>query len=272
VLSDEVALALAKFFDKVGPSHDELSTLMRRAGLSDLDPHSQDPGSLGKMKRVRAVLLSVPPSRAEQASDLVRGLIDALRSHGSFVAGNPNFVGSQVVSDLRSALRRLGYVLEADGLVYPVNIDALEGAELSEALESYVRRAMAAGTDNALLIGNAKDLLEAVSRHAIESVTGTPWTQTNFDATLFQCFDRLGLSTPPQTALAQLDRDPEKAFEQAIWLLGITTKRLRNEFGTGHGRTTISPTARRLGRITSQAGGLVSRFILDRVNPKNRSK
>ena len=151
-----------------------------------------------------------------------------------------------------------------------MNLDALDGVELKSALEAYVRRSLAS-EDDALLIGNAKDLVEAVARHSLEEVTGSYPQTGNFDATLFQAFDRLSLATPDPQVLKTLDSDPEKAFQQALWILGVTTKRLRNEMGTGHGHPSESPGLRRMGRITSQAGALVARFLLDRLSARTRT-
>ncbi len=69
MLSDEVAFALAPFFDQIGPSHDEIGTLVRRTGLQDLDPNATVPGALGKMKRVRTLLTSVPPARRDRGAN-----------------------------------------------------------------------------------------------------------------------------------------------------------------------------------------------------------
>jgi hypothetical protein len=263
LLSDEFALAIAPFFDQIGPSHDEISTLVRRAGLADIDPNELTPGALGKMKRIRTLLTAIPTSRQRQGRALAESLIDALRSHGAFVPGNPNCPGEGRIVALRVALQREGFVLAEDGRVYPTNLDALEGVALKAALESYVRRSLTTG-DDALLIGNAKDLVEAVARHVLELTTGAYPQGANFDATLYQAFDRLSLATPHPDVLKALDQDPEKAFEQVMWLLGVTAKRIRNEMGTGHGRPSTSPTLPRLGRITSQAGALVARLLLDR--------
>ena len=116
-----------------------------------------------------------------------------------------------------------------------MNVEALDGLELKAALDSYVRRSLTTG-DDALLVGNSKDLLEAVAKYVLDVATGSYPQSTNFDATLFQAFDRLGMATPSVEILRSLDRDPEKAFEQVLWLLGVVGKRLRNEVGTGHGR------------------------------------
>ena len=54
MLSDEVASALGPFFDRIGPSHDEITVLVKRAGLTDLDPATRAAGvPIGKMKRVK---------------------------------------------------------------------------------------------------------------------------------------------------------------------------------------------------------------------------
>ena len=49
MLSDEVALALAPFFDQIGPSHDEIAMLVRRSGFGG--PRSERGGLLVHLER-----------------------------------------------------------------------------------------------------------------------------------------------------------------------------------------------------------------------------
>ena len=91
-------------------------------------------------------------------------------------------------------------------------LESLEGAELSEALRLYVRRARVGHSDAALVTGTAKDLLEAAARHALVEKTGSYDERMNFPMTLYHAFYAEGLATPPGDVLdaweSKLDPDP----------------------------------------------------------------
>lgn len=270
MLTDEIAFALAQFFDRIGPSHDEITTLVRRAGFEALDPMHGPGEPIGKMRRVRTVLTTAAePSSADR---LVIAFVQALRSHGSFVRDTPDFPGEDRFRALREAFRTQGYELSTDGQLLPLSLDALDGVRLGEALEAYVRRALRGGDDSALLIGTGKDLIEACARYALEETTGSYPNSANFEATLWQAYDRLGLAPPDHAVLATLDPDPEIAMQQAVWILAVAENRLRNRLGTGHGRPRLEVRGPDLGRFAAQAAGLVSRLLLDRVAELKRRR
>lgn len=75
-MNDEVMSALARFFDEGrGPSHDEFDRLFARAGLRAADPRAAGEGTIGKMKRVRAVLGYAIDNDPEKADVLVKALV-----------------------------------------------------------------------------------------------------------------------------------------------------------------------------------------------------
>jgi hypothetical protein len=56
ILTDEIAFAIAEFFDQVGPSHDVITTLVARSGLTRFDPAANSTDIVGKKRRLRVVL------------------------------------------------------------------------------------------------------------------------------------------------------------------------------------------------------------------------
>jgi len=265
MLSDEIISAIAHFFDEgAGPTHDELGRMIRRAGLEAADPRlGPDGDTVGKTKRVREVL-SYALDRDREAGDrLVRSLVGAIKAAGSFRQGSASYAGEQVITAAREAFRAAGYELDPEGNLRPSTLENLEGPELTEAIRAYIRRAQAGSDDAALLVGTGKDLLEATARHALAVATGSYPSTYDFPTTLYQAFDRLSLAVPPQDLAAKLDRDPSRAIEQCLWLLGVTVNRLRNAEGTGHGRPFPAGVTAEQGRRAIQSMGLVSQLLLD---------
>jgi hypothetical protein len=265
MLTDEIALAMAEFFDQIGPSHDVITTLVRRSGLASFDPVGQSDDLVGKKRRLRVILTRSCVEDTHAGDQLVRALLEALRSHGSFVPDSRDFPGANKLHALQEAFRVAGYQLESDGQLLPLTFDALEGARLTEALEAYVRRALRGGDDDELVVGTSKDLIEAVARHVLVEKTGAYPATGSFEATIWQAYDRLGLTPPPRAMIQGLDPDPARALEQSLLLVAIAENRLRNQMGTGHGRPGPATASPQRARLVSQCSGVVSRLILDKL-------
>ena len=264
VLSAEIASVLPRFFEGgKGPSHDELTLLFRQAGLADADPGLSGPaGPIGKMKRVRRVLLHAVSSAPEAGGRLVVQLVDTVRASGAFVPEASEYVGDEVMGAARRGFAALGYEFDAEGHLRPALLENLDGAELTEALWTYVRRARSGASDQPQVVGTAKDLAEAVARHVLVESGGEYAPGMGFPGTLYHAYLQLGMAAPDPKLLGQLDADPRLAMQQAIYLLACATNRLRNAEGAGHGRPAPSTADALDGRLSAQASGLVSDLLL----------
>lgn len=236
----------------------------RRVALRSADPRAAGESTVGKMKRVRAVLGYAIDSEPENAESLVKSLLGGLRACGSFRDGSDNFPGEDAVRALRGAFRGLGLDLDSSGTLRPVLLERLDGVQLTEALWAYVRRARTGASDPELVIGTAKNLEEAAARHVLKEKTGQYPTHTNFPTTLAQAFMALGLK--PSTV--QLDRDPYVALQEALFLLACAVNRLRNDRGDGHGRPDDSTATLLEGRLSSEGAGLVTELLVSVLSPK----
>ena len=126
---------------------------------------------------------------------------------------------------------------------------------MTDALSAYVRRAQRGAGDAELVIGTAKNLEEATVRHVLKEVTGeyaTAGPTANFPTALYSAFHLVGLAGSG----AQLDKDPYRALQQALFLLACAVNRLRNERGDGHGRPEPSVATALEGRLSAQSAGL----------------
>lgn len=263
MLSDEVASALGPFFDRIGPSHDEIRVLIRRAGLQDIDPERTADGPIGKMKRVKGVLFAAVTERPKEGDRLVRSLVDSVRANGGFRVGNENCPGQGPVAALRQAFRNLGADLDAEGNLRPTQMETLDGHEMTEALWSYVRRARRGGWDAALVAGVAKSLEEAAARHVLKERTGSYPPHSNMAATLYSAFLSVGMAVPEQQVVDTLARDPRAALQQAVWLLAYAVNRFRNSEGEGHGRPDLGSATDMEAELVGAAAALVTQVLLD---------
>ena len=236
-LTDAIIVALSKLVDDAQaesyrePSHSEIQTQIDRAGLSSCDPNQRGQ-ILGKAKRMRAVLNWAIENNADAGGRLVYGLLGHIRGCGGFRQDSRNYVGADAIRGAVDAFSTEGLVLGVDGVLSPRILDRLSGSELTEALDSYVRRAKKGVADAALLTGTGKDLLEATAAHVLVTMYGQYSAKDNFPMLLGQAFVALGMAVPKDgqedTPINRLDRG---LFEAAC---AINT--LRNKQGTGHGR------------------------------------
>jgi hypothetical protein len=167
-LTDDIATALASLVGDAQsdrprePSHSDLTFLFRNHGLDSADPVQQGQGTVGKTKRVRAVLYWALEHNLEAGERLVAAMVAQVRGKGGFRGESQNFVGVEAIRNLATAFKLEGHELTADGVLRATLLDNLTGAELTDALKAYVRRAKTGASDAALVTGTGKDLLEAV--------------------------------------------------------------------------------------------------------------
>jgi hypothetical protein len=199
-ISDAIIVAVVSLVDGAQsstrePSHSDIEFHMSRAGLGAGDPKYQGQ-TVGKAKRVRAALYWGVEHVPDKAEEFVAALIALVRGKGGFRKGSPNFVGEEAITDAKDEFLCEGYILSAEGELYPSTLDSLSGIGMTTALEAYVRRAQRGSEDGALLVGTGKDLLEATAAHVISEKYGQYPQQAHFPTLLGQAFTVMGLSTP----------------------------------------------------------------------------
>ncbi len=245
------------------PTHDELSRLFDRVGVSTADPAS---GGIttGKVKRVRAVASWCLTKDPEAGGKLLQGLVDAVRAEGGFSAETDQFVGEEVLANLRRGLHSVGYTIDEDGTLAPLLLENVPELERDATLAQYATRIRRGSTDSPLVTGSGKDLLEATARHILVKTGGTYDERVGLPATLMQAYTTLGLTPPPGQLLTGqvLDPNPAAQLEQAVFLLAVAVNRLRNAQGTGHGRPYPSTVTDRQAELATQAIALAAELLL----------
>lgn len=237
-LSEPILIAVARLIDdssverKREPTHSDLDFQMTRAGLSGADPKTQGQ-TVGKAKRVRAVLSWALDNNVVAGERFVASLISHIQGCGGFRTSSQNYVGSDAIEDAIRAFRLEGYELTTDGELHPLLLNTLSGVEMTAALQTYVRRAQKGVTDAALVTGTGKDLLEATAKHVLLECWGS-CPETTFPGLLGQAFVAVGMTTPQD--VQQQGEHPEKSLDRALFDVACAINRLRNKEGTGHGR------------------------------------
>lgn len=267
-ISDLIVAAVSKMVDdsQAGayrePSHSDLDFYIGRSGLSNADPKTQGQ-TVGKAKRVRAVLFWALENNQEAGGKLVDGLVSKIRASGGFRETSENYIGRDVILGAADAFSTEGYLLALDGELRPKNLEALSGRSLTDALRAYARRAKKGSEDAALLSGTGKDLLEATAAHVITTKFGAYPQQANFPALLGQAFIALGLATPEDAPSST--EAPWRAMERGMYQAAVGVNRLRNKEGTGHGRPWSSGITEAEAEAAIELAGVVSGYLLDKL-------
>jgi hypothetical protein len=241
-VDDGIAYAVASLVDdsqkdRRDPSHSDIEFEIKKSGLSEFDPNKPGLAAVGKMKRVRSVLVSSLERYPDKTEILAFGIINLVRASGGFREQSPNYVGNAVIENLIGLLRPKGVLLQKDGQLNPLILDGLKSTELTEALKNYIERAKKGYEDAALIVGTSKDLMEAVAAHVIQEKTGSYSTTSNFPTLLGQAFIMLGMATSQDKKVD--GEHPRKDIERYLFELACSINRLRNKQGTGHGRPFI---------------------------------
>jgi hypothetical protein len=239
-LTDDISFSVARLVDDAQaeawrePSHSTLEFLIKRARLTDGDPHSQGQEKVGKRKRVLATLSWAIEHNRAGGEEFIAGLISSVRSLGGFRPDSRNYVGDDPIQNAIAAFRAEGYELSHDGTLRPTLLGNLSGMAMTEALGAYVRRAKLGAQDAALLTGTGKDLLEATAAHVVIERFRSDPGKADFPTLLAWAFKALNMATPKDPTIPG---EPAKCrFERALFEVACSINVLRNKHGTGHGR------------------------------------
>ncbi|MFK5949467.1 MAG: abortive infection family protein [Methylococcales bacterium] len=266
-LSDAIIISISKLIDDAQvesrePTHYDLETQVKKAGLIDADPKAQG-HTFGKAKRIRAILNWAIENDMRSGSVLIGLIISQIRAVGGFRETSPNYVGSEQISNAISAFDIENYILSENGEVHPKVLETLSGKHLTEALKKYAERAKNGSEDAALLSGTGKDLIEATAKHIIQIKFGGLQGNSNFPTLLGQAYAALQMATPENEK--ELNEPAIKDYERAIFNMAIMINRVRNKEGTGHGRLCVSELSDHESHSIILSVGVVTEFLLNRL-------
>ncbi|MFD3352695.1 abortive infection family protein [Streptomyces fradiae] len=261
-LTDEVAAALAQFFHAgAGPSHSRLTSAFTGAGYSADDPYDARLQTPNKETRVLTVCRAAI-RRPQGAAKLVENLLLSLRMRDAFTGDEHE----ADVRRLRQSLRRAGHELDQSGYTSPIgDIDLSTGGR--EALEEQLERIRRSTDDPALLLGSAKDLLEAVAKFALEEEHMLPPGNPNFNQLWYLARERLGV-LPQQVSEDLPGAKQAKKILGSSWVIAEQVNELRNMQGTGHGRTLPTAISASLALMVVREACSVAQFMLTQIDQR----
>ncbi|AAF96302.1 abortive infection family protein [Vibrio cholerae] len=269
-ITDSCIVAVAKLVDdaqsdcKREPSHSDLSFMINKAGLKNVDP-KENGQTVGKAKRLKETLYWALENSPNQGSELISLVLSHVRAVGGFRVQSANFVGTDSIENAISAFDVEGFELSYDGSIRAKVLDNLSGKQLTEALLSYAQRAKKGVGDPALLAGTGKELLEATAKHVIHTKYGAHPQNANFPTLMGQAYSALQMSIPESNATPVSD-NPVAEYEKAMFNMALAINRVRNKEGTGHGRISVTKLSDTEGENIVQMVGVIADFLLHRLS------
>src|SRR5882762_894111 len=116
-ITDLIVAAVAQLVDdaKSGgeyrePTHSDIEFYVGRVGLTKADPKSQGQ-TVGKAKRVRAVLSWAIDNNPDAGATLIESLLSKVRASGGFREQSSNYVGQEAIRNAMAAFDSEGYSL-----------------------------------------------------------------------------------------------------------------------------------------------------------------
>lgn len=276
-VTEVIAQALAQFVEHAGangewrdPSHGDIEFHVNAAGLSDHDPRQKGQATIGKARRVRAILYGAMDANPLGASKFAVGFLSKVRASGGFREGSSNYVGREAIANAKTAFDSEGFVLGDDGSVSAKLLGSLSGPDMTDALRAYAARAQKGSQDAALVAGTGKDLLEATAAHALMTLNGSYPKSFNFQALLGMAFIALDLAVPEYPE--QTGEPPCKAMERGLFVAAMGVNRLRNKQGTGHGRPFLPTITDEEAKAAVEVVGTVASYMLAKLSKREKRK
>lgn len=253
----EIGAALGRFFHGgSGPSHTSLSSAFAQAGYGEDDPYD---GSFPNKERRVQVVVAAAARRLVRARELVEAILTQLRVAGMF---DSEFTSYQpdAVRALQRGLHRIGWQLDAGGYLSPLGVaDMTTGGR--DALDEQLDRMRRASDDPALLIGTAKDLLEAVAKFVLEELGALYNPKADFAELWYLARSRLGIH-PKQADGSLPGASVIQTVMQSAWNIADSVNQLRNLQGTGHGRTLPTGVTAEMALLVVREACSIAEYVL----------
>lgn len=231
-----VEAAFAEIFAEVSPpTHHDMDTAFRRAGVSS--PQSPPGAGLNSISKAKRVANAFGQADGETVNELIRALTGSLVNKRVFEEPY-DAVTQKLLGELRRTLLRVGWELSPSGSLAPLGvIDVQSGGR--EALEQQITRLRNSGDDVSLMLGAAKDSLEAAAKFVLEERQESYQPDESLDALINRAMKLAGISTRPADASSEASK-ALATINQSVPKIAEAVRKIRNDQGSGHGRTAMA--------------------------------
>lgn len=240
-VSDEVAASLGAFCrGGSGPTHTALTQVFKRCGYGDVAPYDPTSSKIQINKEVRITeTVSAAARDPNRAQELINALLALFQSQRFFQRSTDSqyeVERLQLVDGAKRAFARINWELTDSGELRPAGVGSVVSIGGRPAIEIQLKRLKESVDDPALPIGTSKELLESTAKYALEAFSAPYRSNSSFDELWHLARERLGL-LPSQVDMTKPGANEVREILQSSWSIVRTTNLIRNDEGTGHGRT-----------------------------------
>lgn len=267
-LTEDTASALARFVaGSRGPSHQELDEVFARAGVSEVDPKKDAVEPVGKEVRVRVTLGRSVGRPAELTEALVQDLLARMRVRGCFdPATEDQYAGEATLRAAGRAFAAAGWVMDPSGHIAPAVLPDVSEPGIRPALDATISRLRRAGADSALLIGEAKSLVESTAKYVLLEL-GFPCSgHEDFPQLLHFARERVGLLPDGLDASNVVGKQLQRVYGGLGSIVSALGELRNSPEGTGHGHATPPGLDPDTAGAVVQAAALLSGLMLRAVD------
>lgn len=257
--SGRVGLAMRRLMDVSGiPTHDGLDDAFASVGMT-IPRETPSGESITKPRRMRTAFETADSNGLKATRRLISALVDELRHRDVFQHPAPEIVGA--VQAVRQLITEGGATLTTDGFITTAVAFPTVDAGQRETVDRLIARLRRNDQDPASILGTAKDLLEATSKHVLHE-RAPQQRQKDMPNIVYEAMEALDLSTKPSS----INGPSAGAIAQLHQLVARTAQAVtasRNDGGDGHGHlnpTGVSPELAEYVRVVTLAA---TKFLLD---------
>lgn len=217
------------------PTHSDMDVAFKRAGVSS--PQSEPGSGIHSISKARRVTNAFEQADEATVNGLISALTLSLATRRVFEKTYDE-VTQNLLVELRKSLARVGWELNRSGsLAYLGVIDVQAGGR--EALEQQIKRLRNSGDDVSLMLGAAKDSLEAAARFVLEERQQSYQSDESLEALVNRAMKLAGISTRPADGSSEASK-ALATINQSVPKIAEAVRKVRNDQGSGHGRTTVA--------------------------------
>lgn len=261
-MSDEYDILLGRiecfFKGGIGPTHSALSRVFEDLGIGDDYKYSPGVAGPSKQKRIRAAF-RLAQRRPEIREGFIRKIIALLVLNGDLEERDAE---SRV--KLAEALAMCGFELTEHNQIEsigPVDLSVTGRA----ALEEQLKRLNRSTDDPALLLGVAKELIESIYKFVLEEIGTGVQKNSSFRQLQHLAMDRLQI-LPQSVDVDRPGGKPLREIYQSAMTLAGAINELRNEQGTGHGRTLPTAVSPEDAIFVIKLASLLAEMLLEKLD------
>jgi hypothetical protein len=262
IINESLINILRRFFaNGDGPTHREISTIVKRLGIEWSDPLIEN-GDVYKKDRIELILGRLQ-SEDEVGTKFVAALIGCLSDRGDLENSDSN-QSHENAQKLKNWFNEHNLEISSSGEVVVKHEYFTLSTPTFRSLDIQYRRLMKSSNDGQQIIGYAKELLEATMKFALEKSGVSVPKNMSLPLLIHQAMESVNL-LPEQVDLKKESEKHLRSLLQNLKSTAILITEIRNDSGTGHGRVEDVQVPPSIAKFVSDSSLILVRLMLDAI-------